>query len=104
MRPLTEYGVIVEIPRIYISAIQHETRMGLWQAIVKLIQIHTDIELPDNANAYAAFDMECKDDFERNVLLVRISTLERISGLFEMVPGSSYVHVRLRIDGEQGQT
>ena len=93
MRQLTEFGVIVEIPRIYVSTMQRETRMGLWQVIVKLIQVHTDIDLPDNANVCAAFDMECKDDFERNVLLVRISTIERIPGLYEMVPGSSYVHV-----------
>lgn len=97
MRHLTEHGVIVVIPRIYLKEAIREYGLGFWPTVIGLIQDHTEIELPDNANLCAAFDMEIKDDFEANTLLVRITATEPVPGLFEIVPGSHYVHTRMRV-------
>jgi hypothetical protein len=101
MRQLIEYGVIVKVPKVYITAMMHESHLGYWPSIIKLIQAHTDIELPDKANMCTAFDIECREEFETNSLLVRISTLEQIPGLYEMVPGNNFVHVTLRVCNER---
>jgi len=102
MRKLTEYGAIVKIPRIYISEmIRENDGVGYWPAIVRLIQLYTDIELPDTANVCGAFDMATEEEFESNSILVRISTLENIPGLFQLAPGMHFPHMNLRIHNEQ---
>jgi len=95
MRILREFGVIVVVPRIYVREAMREYHLGYWPAIIRLIQDHTDVELPDNANACAAFDMEAREDFETNSLLVCITATEQIPGFFELRPGFSYPHTRL---------
>lgn len=98
MRYPRQFGAIVIVPRIYVAEAIRESGTEYWPAIIGLIQEHTPVELPDNANICPAFDIAIKEDFDANTLLVRITAMEPIPGLWELVPGNQYPRHRLEFN------
>lgn len=91
-----EFGIIVVVPEVYIQEYRYQNvpRLGYMTNEEMALKIVADYSGIDMSN-YRPLNFSFKEDFDRNCLLVRISSNEKIDGLYEISPGNCYVYLNI---------